>query len=426
MSRRQQLALILGVTAMVIAIRATAPSDLATGDQPYQVEYIEDIVARGNWVAQHLRDGTPATKPPLYNWLAAPLIVVTDWSGDFALKLPSVLAGIALALLVWDFTRRIASERAATIAALLLVTTTMSVKLIYFARTDMLLALFIALQLHAALRQRAAAYGVAAALAMLTKGPIGILLPLAALTTWWLWRGELRAQWRALRLTLVLPLALLPFVLWLAAAVAIEGRPLWNQLVYAETLDRFTSGSSKAKEHRHVLYYVPHFMVRFAPASLFAIVAIASRERKRVLLAVCWVVAMLVCLSLVPSKRADRLFPLLPGVCALAGWALDTRPRGTRAVMHVIAAILLGAGVYALGRDGVQLAGVVLVLLAVAMFFVRRYEVAFLIAALLVVNFTYQHWLSEPAKRNADIHPVASFATLRACRVSERVPPLPP
>ncbi|HVG24917.1 MAG TPA: glycosyltransferase family 39 protein [Thermoanaerobaculia bacterium] len=395
------------MTLIVVAIRITAPSDLATGDQPYQVNYILDIAHNGNWIVQHLRNGTPASKPPLYNWLAAPLIAITGTPHDFLLKLPSLVAGLLLLFLTWRITRRLASERAAVIAALLLVTTTMYVKLVYFARTDMLLAMFIALQIDAALRERPLTYSSAAALAMLTKGPIGILLPLLALSGWWVWRGEFRERWRTMRVAIGLPLSMIPFACWFGAAVYVEGRALWDQLVYAETLDRFSAASSKAKEHRHLLYYIPHFLVRFAPASLFATVALFRVEwRKReepVLLAVFWVVVMLALFSIVPSKRADRLFPLLPGVCALAGWAIATPVRGTRAAMNIIAALLLAAGAYAasgaMAYGVVQIAGALLVLIATAMFVFRAAALPLLIAALLVVNGTYQHQLSVPAVR---------------------------
>jgi hypothetical protein len=57
------LALILAVFAIVCAIRIVSPSDATTGNQPLQLAYIHDVVANGNWVVQHLPDGTPAAKP---------------------------------------------------------------------------------------------------------------------------------------------------------------------------------------------------------------------------------------------------------------------------------------------------------------------------------------------------------------------------
>jgi 4-amino-4-deoxy-L-arabinose transferase-like glycosyltransferase len=419
MARLRAALPVLAVAAIVILIRVTAPSDLATGDQPIQVDSILDIASRGNWVVQHQRDGTPASKPPLYSWLAAPLVILTNSQHDFLLKLPSLVAGLILAWLTWRITLQItSSERAAMLAALLLLTTTMFVKLVYFARTDVLLAMLIAWQIDAALRQRAAMYWLAASLAMLTKGPIGILLPFLTLTAWWAWQGELRERWRAMHLPLGLPIALLPFLIWFGAALWVEGRAIWDQLVYAETLGRFSSASPKAKENKHLLYYVPHLLGRLAPASLFAAVALFQVEwRKRqspILIAAFWVVVMLAALSVVPSKRADRLFPLLPAACALAGWALSTGARGSRATMIVLSVVLVIAGGYAAsGRmaDGlVQIAGVLLILLAVGMIIFRPYACAFLISALLVVNGTYQHFLSAPARERAGV------------ALSERVP----
>src|SRR3954468_12683817 len=79
--------------ALVLLIRFTAATDLATGDQPLQVAYVRDVVANGNWIVQHLPDGTPAANPPLYNWLAA-ISVHAFGDSEFALKLPSILAAL--------------------------------------------------------------------------------------------------------------------------------------------------------------------------------------------------------------------------------------------------------------------------------------------------------------------------------------------
>ena len=51
----------------------TKRRDLDRGDQPKQADYVVDIAERGNWLVQHHQDDMTATKPPLYNWLAADL-----------------------------------------------------------------------------------------------------------------------------------------------------------------------------------------------------------------------------------------------------------------------------------------------------------------------------------------------------------------
>jgi 4-amino-4-deoxy-L-arabinose transferase-like glycosyltransferase len=350
---RRDLVILLVLFTIVAVIRVTAPSDLATGDQPLQAAYVRDITERGSWIVQHLDDGTPATKPPLYNWLAALPILLYGTTNEFLLKLPSLIAGLVTLLLTWSISRQIAGERAAFFAGVLLVCSTMFSKQIYFARTDMVLTLFVVGQIWAAVRLRPVVLWTFAALALLTKGPIGIAIPLLALVVFWWREGTLREKARAMYLVPGLLLSLIPLGAWFAAALSSGGEEVWQQLVVRETIDRFAEGT-KSKEHKHLLYYVPHFFVRMAPASFFATAAFAALRVRRqafqpMLIAAWWVLAPFVMLSLVPSKRVDRLFPIFPAVCILAGWALDRwfsgdRLRGVSATLHFVAGALIVAG----------------------------------------------------------------------------------
>ena len=423
---RRDLVILLVLFTLVAVIRVTAPSDLATGDQPLQAAYVRDITERGSWIVQHLDDGTPATKPPLYNWLAALPILVAGTTTEFLLKLPSLAAGLLTLLLTWSISRQIAGDRAAFFAGVLLVCSTMYSKQIYFARTDMLLTLFVAGQIWAAIRVRPVAYWSFAALALLTKGPIGVAIPLLALLVWWWREGNLREQARAMYILPGLLISLIPLGTWFAAALSAGGEEVWQQLVVRETIDRFADGS-KSKEHKHLLYYVPHFFARMAPASFFAVVAlVALRVRRQsfrpMLLAAWWLLVPFMLLSLVPSKRVDRLFPIFPAVCILAGWALDRwfsgdRPRGMSATLHLVAGALILAGFsIAIGvpsglidlgttdQMAVIAAAVLLAAGGLAMLLAIRRRAAgsftaALAFAMLVLIAAYQHILSEPAKQ---------------------------
>lgn len=404
--------------ALVAAVRLAAPSDLATGDQPLQVAYIHDIVRNGAWLVQHLDSGVPASKPPLYNWLAATPIVATGSVNEFLLKWPSLVAALATLLLTYRIGAAVADRRTGAIAAALLCVSPLFVKHVYFARTDMLLTFFITLQLFAAIKRRPVLYWSAAALAWLTKGPIGVVLPIVALSSWWWWNGELRVRWREMRFVRGVVLSLIPFALWFAAAVYSSDGAVWDQLVVAETVDRFSAESSKSKENRHALYYVPHFFARMAPVAWFfvcALFAVRRGERQgEIGVAIAWVIAMFILFSIVPSKRFDRLFPLLPGVSLAAAWVLARDlhlPRSAaRRTYYLVAAVAAAAGatlaLLALsGRSPIPEeavaigGGTAIAAGAAAMIFtVRRSSrsaIAALVVTLLLANAVYQHGFPE-------------------------------
>ena len=276
-----------------------------------------------------------------------------------------LLAALITLLLTWDIGRRLAGPRVGLFAGLLLAASPMFAKHAWFARTDMLLTALVTAQFWAATRVRPFAFWTAAALAMLTKGPIGILIPALSLSIYWQSEGTLRQRWRELRWMPGLPLALVPFAAWFAAAIWRGGQPVFDQLVLSETIDRFRAHSSKSKENRHVLYYIPHFLARMAPVSLLSLLGLTRlgvRRRSRrvesgadaphseavVAMAGWWLVATLTLLSLIPSKRADRLFPLLPAACLLAAWVIDTfAVRGTATMLRVIAVLFFAVAAVA-------------------------------------------------------------------------------
>ena len=87
----------------VIVTRVSGPSDLWHQTQPRTVSYTTAMLVHGgtNWILPVERAQAPATKPPLYNWLAAPVVRVAGFGSELAHKSPSVAALIACwALLV--------------------------------------------------------------------------------------------------------------------------------------------------------------------------------------------------------------------------------------------------------------------------------------------------------------------------------------
>src|SRR5205085_8277627 len=97
-----RVGLVLVLCAVVmIAARIFGPSALQRQDQPRTASYTADIAANGRWLLPRDMLGEPATKPPLVNWLGAPLLMFGFWT-EWAVKLPMVLGSLTtLALTVW-------------------------------------------------------------------------------------------------------------------------------------------------------------------------------------------------------------------------------------------------------------------------------------------------------------------------------------
>ena len=89
-----------------------------------------------------------------------------------------------------------------------------------------------------------------------------------------------------------------------------------------------------------LLFYLPHLLHKFAPWSvlMIAIALVNLRSRQwwfrgifremspETLWLLCWSFGGLIVMSLIPSKRVDRIFPVIPPLCLLLAAQIGARP----------------------------------------------------------------------------------------------------
>src|SRR5262249_11468832 len=142
----------------------------------------------------------------------------------------------------------------------------------------------------------------------------------------------------------------------------------YEQVVIKEFLDRF---SQTVHRPQPVLFYLPHLLQKFAPWSILILaLSVLSFPRIRsgirnlfhqanpdLLWLVCWCFSGLVVMSLVPSKRVDRIYPVVPPLCLLLAAQVDGSSRikrtGERALRWSATALLfsiLFTGSYVTGK----------------------------------------------------------------------------
>jgi 4-amino-4-deoxy-L-arabinose transferase-like glycosyltransferase len=163
------------------------------------------MVTSGDWLVPHLNGLPYFHKPPLFYWITA---AVMQWTGpvEWAARIAPVLGVMTGATALYLFARRWGGERLARLALVSLATQVLVFIGAQFANLDMLVAGCIAATVlafaHAALlppgsdRPRAAlaAGYLFAALGLLAKGLIGIVLPGGVIVAWLL----LQRRWRIL------------------------------------------------------------------------------------------------------------------------------------------------------------------------------------------------------------------------------------
>jgi 4-amino-4-deoxy-L-arabinose transferase-like glycosyltransferase len=338
----------------------------------------QDILDGTGTLVPHLFDGrAELQKPPLYYWLVAAAGAVGGGTVDaFDVRLPAALAAVGcvfgLVALGWHYDR----ARAGLLAAVVLATAAHFTWLARIGRIDMPLTFTTGVAASAgflALRRRAAvtpgerveggdgyllvAY-VAAAAGVLLKGPVGFLLPVAALAAYLVGEGEWPAAWevrdwlalaRRLGLRWGLPLVLVLTLPWFVAADEDTDGELFRVFFWYHNVARAIGGGHLRSNPWW--FYGPQFFVDFLPWSPL-VIGSAYWVRRRGLLrddplarfGLAWFLGVFTLLSCARFKRADYLLPAYPGAavflaCVATRVARDWR-RG-RVVDQLIPAVLI-------------------------------------------------------------------------------------
>ena len=163
-------------------------------DEPRYAAIARDMAASGDWVTPRLNGEPWFEKPILYYWVAATGYRLLG-DGELAARLPSGLGGLVTALALAWLAARTYGPATAAIVLLLYPTTIAAIAFGRAATTDMLFAAALALTMAAAYplmvtepgtsRWRwQTAFGAALGLAVLAKGPAGIILAGGSVALW--------------------------------------------------------------------------------------------------------------------------------------------------------------------------------------------------------------------------------------------------
>ena len=393
MNRNAVALLFLACVLIMFGARLLGPSALERYDQPRTVAYTADMVVNGNWLLPRDMLGNPATKPPLVNWLAAPLVRLGFWT-EWAVKLPMLLASLAtLALTVWSvhLTRRdvlrhlpnsmgeapsrkewgraeARPSEVGLLAGIAWLVNPANINMIYHCRPDPVLVVFLTGAWILGTRivadkqepglKMLVGFWLCVGLAALTKGPAALLpiiyLPLAARLIGGNWFLLHRSRW-----WWGLPVTLAVFGAWAIPCALRHSDEFFRVLVGREFIAQtFGFGDQLGSKRDNITSAGPvaaiitlwqnpgWFVTRFAPwslASIGALFLVGWRNwfRHPLAPAILWFLLVLVFFSLSAHKTADYILPAYPAAALLASWFLL---RYFRALYVSAAAVCLALG----------------------------------------------------------------------------------
>jgi len=243
--------------------------------------------------------------------------------------MPSALFGLAGMLCAYYYVRRLFSPRAALVSALILGTSIQYLQSATSARVDMTLTFFMEvaffefLLIAEGLTRRRMLLYVAIALAVLAKGPVGLVLPGAVALLW------IAVQWRwdIIRDLKIGRGAAIVAVLagwWYVAASMIGGVAFIEKQLIAENFVRFVGASDFHEGHAHAFYYLEGALaggfLPWAPILALVIwraVRAPHKSNPRLTYLLIWFVVVLGFYSFSHSKRGVYLLPLYPALATI-------------------------------------------------------------------------------------------------------------
>jgi 4-amino-4-deoxy-L-arabinose transferase-like glycosyltransferase len=307
-------------------------------DEGMHAAIARTMLLSGDWVTPVFNGEAFFDKPPLVNWLTAAAFALFG-TLEFAARLPSAIAGLGCVLLAYGIGRSLYSRRAGLLAGIVLAT---SLEFIILARvvqydapftffTTLALFAYVLLNVDASRwRRHVLLLHVATALAVLAKGPLGIVIVAVAILPHWLITRDpklVRRVFDPVGIVLFLAIAVPWFLLMEQANPGYLGYFFESQIVGNVV---GAAGGMAARHPEPFYYYAVVLVLALLPWSLMLPQSIycvlehrEARGRALDVFVVASVVGTLALLSVAASKLANYVLPVLPPAAVLVGRYFD-------------------------------------------------------------------------------------------------------
>jgi 4-amino-4-deoxy-L-arabinose transferase-like glycosyltransferase len=287
---------------------------------------IRDIVNHHRWVLP-LRNSELPSKPILYHWMGAAFSELIGLS-DFTIRLPSVVAAAFLAWMTYALGTFAETRKTGLLAVGILASMFEFWDSGTEARVDMLFAALIGAAVaswylwYRSGREfaRAGTY-LSAALAVLTKGPAGFVIPALIIVCFLALAGDLRSLFKFFSWPWVL-IAVGIVAGWYLAAYQHGGTAFWHKQIIYENVDRFL-GEGKFQTRQSFFSQAFWLLTRLFPWSVALVLPLArwirgQRQDSFGRFLHTWWLGIFLFFVFAAGHRAIYLLPIYPAVALLA------------------------------------------------------------------------------------------------------------
>jgi 4-amino-4-deoxy-L-arabinose transferase-like glycosyltransferase len=367
--------LLLALLWAVLCLPGLGRPSLWDIDEGNNAEASQEMLESSNFIVPTFNFQTRYDKPALLYWLQVAAYRAFGVN-EFAARLPSALAALLTLLVTYELGRGLFGKAAGLLAGLVLGSAVSFCASAHFANPDALLNLFAALTLWCwwnDYRGRGwwwfVATGATIGLAVLAKGPVGLVLPSGVTILFLLWRREWRRLWdsRLIAAALLFVAVAAPWYVW----VAVETKGEWVREFWMK--HNWKRATAVLEGHRGPFFYYALALVGgFAPWCVFLGPTgwlawrnlrreTDSPDRPAFQFLICWFAVYFVFFSLASTKLPNYILPLYPATAVLTACLLDRWRRGEvrlpawvmRTSLVCLALLGLGVGVGLVVASGV-------------------------------------------------------------------------
>jgi 4-amino-4-deoxy-L-arabinose transferase-like glycosyltransferase/membrane-associated phospholipid phosphatase len=334
---------ILGITIVsaVLFFYQLGSFTLTDVDEGVYAAIVQEMIATGDWISPHYNGAHHYDKPILLYWLMATAYFIFG-ANEFAARFWSALLGVGLVLMTFLFAKRYGGIKLGLISALILATSLETVGLAHAALTDMPLVFFMTGALYAFIlaldapdpiqsRSWYLTSGSAMALAVLTKGPVGIAIPVLIIGPFLIavrkWKSVLTPK-RLLGVGAVFFLIAAP---WYLMQLFVNGWEFVDEFILKHNIGRYTgvvSSHSGSWFYYFIVLLIGFFpWVSFLPSAILAQVskrlAVQSSSERLGLFLLIWFAVVFLFFTFAQTKLPNYVAPLFPPAAILvAQWLI--------------------------------------------------------------------------------------------------------
>ncbi len=324
---------LIGICLLLYFFRLGA-MPLGDIDEAMHASTSKDMVLSGDWVTPQYNGENFYDKPPLYNWLAAIAFTLLGFT-ELAARLPAALLGLGCVMITYWLARGMFDPAVAFLSALVLATSAEYIVLSRVVVHDISLAFFVTLALtlffvgykNEKHRKPAFLSGYAAlGLAVLAKGPVGVVLPVMIIGLFLIYKRQLRFL-KKMQIGWGIVIFLAIVAPWYIL-ISVRNPDYLEYFFLKQNIGYFLSRHSR--HPKPFYYYIPVLMGGLFPWSLFLPLALyrafrakSASFRDEVVFALIWFWVVFIFFSIASSKLGTYILPLFPAASVLVGVLLS-------------------------------------------------------------------------------------------------------